>query len=113
MEDESRSRVTQAHNRKAARVKVDDETTIIVEARILPGSDEADVSNRLQQFDQVTKSIEKVSAALTRAWEKSGPSRASVEFHLEFAWSAGNLLAMFVEGSTAASMKITLEWEKP
>jgi hypothetical protein len=107
MEDESIIIQPQT-NTKIVKVQVDKGTDIVVEARILPG--EADVSDKLQQFDKVTGAIERVAAAMTKAWEKAGPSRASVEFNLEFAWSAGELLAMFVQGSSTASLKITLEW---
>ena len=84
MEDESRTRGTPT---RIVKVEVDNETEIIVEARMLPGETESDVSDRLQRFDKVTAAIERVSYALTRAWEHSGPSRASVEFNLEFACS--------------------------
>src|SRR3954453_1154419 len=100
MEDESGNATIPT---KIVKVEVDDETSVIVEARILPGETESDVSDRLQRFDKVTAAIEKVSGALTRAWENVGPSRASVEFHLEFAWSSGELLAMFVQGDTRTS----------
>lgn len=109
MEDESR--VSGIHT-KIVKVEIDEETEVIVEARILPGESESDVSDRLQKFDKVTAAIEKISGALARAWENVGPSRASVEFHVEFAWSAGELLAMFVQGDTRTSLKVTLEWEK-
>ena len=109
MEDESGRTVGST---KIIRVEVDEETEILVEARMLPGETESDVSDRLQRLDKVTAAIEKVSEALTHAWDRVGPSRASVEFHLEFAWSAGELLAMFVQGDTRTSLKVTLEWEK-
>jgi hypothetical protein len=107
MEDESRG--TTARTRIVT-VHLDDQTTILVEARDLQG--EADVADRLQHFDKVASAIEKVTGALTKAWEKAGPSRASVELNLEFAWEAGELLAMFVQGSSSTGLKIKLEWEK-
>lgn len=110
MEDESRATQSQ-YKTKMVKVQVDAETKIVVEARVLPG--EADVSGRLQQFDQVSGAIEKVATAMSQAWEKAGPSKASIEFNLEFAWSAGELLAMFVQGSNTTSFKVTLEWKKP
>lgn len=108
MEDESRGISTQT---KVVKVQIDKETAIFVEARVVPG--EGEVSGRMQRFEQVAGAIEKVTGMLTKAWEKAGPSRASVELNLEFAWEAGELLAMFVQGSTSTSLKIKLEWEKP
>ena len=107
MEDESRGTTAKT---KTVKVQVDEETAIFVEARVIPG--EGEVSGRMQKFEQVAGAIEKVTGMLTKAWETAGPSRASVELNLEFAWQAGELLAMFVQGSTSTSRKITLEWEK-
>jgi NTP-dependent ternary system trypsin peptidase co-occuring protein len=109
---ESESRGTSAKT-LPVKVSVDAETSILVEARVLLG-EEADVkaSDQLQQFAKVAHAIEKVTGMLTQTWEKAGPDRASVELNLEFAWQAGELLAMFVQGSSTTSLKITLEWEK-
>ena len=108
MEDESRGTTAKT---TFVTVQLDDESAIVIEARDLQG--EGNVSDRHQQFEKVASTIEKVAGMLTRAWEKAGPSRASVELNLEFAWESGELLAMFVQGSTSTSLKITLEWEKP
>ncbi|HEU5380486.1 MAG TPA: CU044_2847 family protein [Ktedonobacteraceae bacterium] len=97
---------------RPVKVQVDEETSIIVEARVLPGETNVKGGNQLQQFENVAKTIEKVTQMLTQAWKAAGPSRASVELNIEFAWESGELLAMFVQGSTAASLKISLEWEK-
>ena len=107
MEDESRGISTKT---KTVKVQVDEATSIFVEARVVPG--EGEVIGGMQKFEQVAGAIEKVAGMLTTAWEKAGPSRASVELNLEFAWQSGELLAMFVQGSTSTSLKITLEWEK-
>lgn len=100
---------------KTYTIELDKETRIAVEARVLDEEldTEKNVGDRLPKFEAVAGAIEKISKELTRAWQEAGPSRASVELNLEFAWQAGELLAMFVQGSTTASMKITLEWEKP
>lgn len=110
MESESRGTSTKT---KPVKVQVDAETSIFVEARMLPGG-ETDVKagDQLQQFTKVANAIEKVTGMLTQVWEKAGPDRASVELNIEFAWQAGELLAMFVQGSSTTSLKITLEWDK-
>ncbi len=74
---------------KPVKVTLDNGTVIYVQARV---------------------AIEGIAQSLTTAWEKAKPSRASVEFGIEFAYEAGQVLAMFVDGSTTASMKVTLEW---
>lgn len=110
MESEARHISTRT---QPIRVRVDPETSILVEARVSPG-EETDVKtgDQFQQFINVANSIEKVTSMLTQAWKKAGPDRASVELNVDFAWHAGELLAMFVQGSSTASLKITLEWEK-
>lgn len=89
-------------------VKLDDGTTFYIQARTLLG--ESDVGIKEASFDKVTQAIEVVARKLSDIWKKVGPSKASVELGVEFAWESGNLLAVFVDSSMAASMKITLEW---
>ena len=110
MEDESRGTTAKI---RTVEVYLDEDTPIIVEARVLREEEDVSAGDLRQKFDKVANAVEKVAETLTRAWEKAGPSRASIELNLEFAWEAGELLAMFVQGSTSTSLKITLEWEKP
>lgn len=101
-----------ARNRtRPVKVTLDNGTVIYVQARMVKG--EEDIASLSASFEKVTQAIESIAHSLTTAWEKAKPSRASVEFGIEFAYEAGQVLAMFVEGSTAASMKVTLEWGKP
>jgi hypothetical protein len=93
---------------KPVKVTLDNGTTIYVQARVVKG--EEDIVSLSASFEKVTQAIEGIAQSLTAAWEKAKPSRASVEFGVEFAYEAGQVLAMFVDGSTTASMKITLEW---
>ena len=96
---------------KPVKVTLDNGTDIYVQARVVKG--EEDIVSLTGSFEKVTQAIEGIAQSLTAAWEKAKPSRASVEFGVEFAYEAGQVLAMFVDGSTTASMKITLEWGSP
>ncbi len=93
---------------KPVKVTLDNGTVIYVQARVVKG--EEDIVSLSASFEKVTQAIEGIAQSLTTAWEKAKPSRASVEFGIEFAYEAGQVLAMFVDGSTTASMKVTLEW---
>ena len=96
---------------KPVKVTLDNGTAIYVQARVVKG--EEDIVSLSGSFEKVTQAIEGIAQSLTAAWEKAKPSRASVEFGVEFAYETGQVLAMFVDGSTTASMKITLEWGPP
>jgi len=86
-------------------------TTVIVQAQSVAG--EAPVGIKSVPFEKIASAVEGITQSLTEVWEKARPSRATVEFGVDFAWDTGELLAMFVDGSTTASMKITLEWGEP
>lgn len=93
---------------KIVKVTLANGTPIYIQAKTF-GSEE-DIALKLPKFEQVTKAIEGVAESLSAAWDKAKPSKASVEFGVEFVWESGEVLAIFVDGSTTASMKITLEW---
>jgi uncharacterized protein YoxC len=105
MQDESR--VTK-NKTQPVKVTLANGTTVIVQAQSLAG--EAPVGIKSVPFEKIVGAVEGVTQSLTKVWEKAKPSRATVEFGVDFAWDTGELLAMFVDGSTTASMKITLEW---
>ncbi len=89
-------------------VKLDDGTIFYVQARTLGG--ESPIGIRAASFEKVTQAIEGVARKLSDIWKKVEPSKAAVELGVEFAWESGDLLAVFVDSSATASMKITLEW---
>ncbi len=89
-------------------VKLDDGTIFYVQARTLGG--ESPIGIKAASFEKVAQAIEGVARKLSDIWKKVEPSKASVELGVEFAWESGDLLAVFVDSSTTASMKITLEW---
>jgi uncharacterized protein YoxC len=105
MEDEGGA---QASNTEEIMVRLDDGTIFYIRAKSLAG--ESDVSLKAASFDKVFKAIEGVGKGLTEVWRHVGPTKASVELSVEFVWKAGEAVAMFVDNSTTASMKITLEW---
>ena len=96
---------------KLVKVTLADGTPAYIQTRKL--SSEEDVAFKVASFEKVTKAIEGIAESLTAAWDKVKPTRASVEFSVEFAWDAGEVLALFVDSSTTASMKITLDWGEP
>lgn len=89
-------------------VKLDDGTTFYVQARTIGG--ESPIGIKAASFEKVAQAIEGVARKLSDIWKKVEPNKASVELGVEFAWESGDLLAVFVDSSTTASMKITLEW---
>jgi len=71
---------------------------------------ESDVSLNLRPLREVADSIEEIARTIKTALDKVKPSKASVEFGVEFAVEAGQLTAMIVSGGSTASLKICMEW---
>src|SRR3989442_3570029 len=90
-------------------VKLDDGTIFYVQVKTLGG--ESPIGIKAASFEKVAQAIEGVARKLSDIWKKVEPSKASVELGVEFAWESGDLLAVFVDSSTTASMKITLDWD--
>lgn len=105
MQDES---IVDRSGKQTVEVELDDGTIFYVRAQMLHG--ENNVSLRSASFEKVTQAIESITQRLNTIWKKVEPSKASVEFGIEFAWKANDLVAVFVDSSATASMKITLEW---
>ncbi|HYU73726.1 MAG TPA: CU044_2847 family protein [Ktedonobacteraceae bacterium] len=98
-------------NTKLVKAALTDTTTIYVQAQAVRG--EEDIASITASFQKVTQAIEDIAQSLTAAWEKAKPSRAVAEFGVDFAYDTGEVMAMFVNGSAKASIKITLEWGEP
>lgn len=105
MQDES---TVVGSGKQTVEVKLDDGTIFYVQAQML--REEGNVSLKAASFEKVTQAIESVAQQLNTIWKKVEPSKASVEFNIEFTWKASDIVAIFVDSSTTASMKITLEW---
>jgi len=74
---------------------------------------ESDVSLNLRPLKEVADSIEGIAQTIKTALDKVKPSKASVEFNVEFGFEAGQLTAMIVQGSGNANLRVCLEWTEP
>lgn len=62
-------------------------------------------------FDGVRDTIRVISTEISEAWRHVRPNEASVEFGLSLTVKSGKLTGLLVEGSGAASLKVTLSWK--
>jgi len=91
-------------------VHLEDGTTFYV--HVLASSGESEVSVRSASFEEAMKAIEGIGKRLNQVWGTIRPGKASVELGIDFTWQAGNIMAVVVDGSATASMKIVLEWNR-
>jgi len=61
-------------------------------------------------FEGVSQTLEGIAQAVHSGVEKVTPSKTTVELGIELAVKNGKLTGLVVEGSAAASLKVTLEW---
>ncbi len=87
-------------------VKVNDDITVMVEAKDLGG--EQDVSTL--SFQQVTDTVEAVTVAIATSINKVKPDKATVEIGFDITVKSGKLTTLIVEGSGKANLKLTLQW---
>lgn len=72
---------------------------------------EMEVSGRTEwAFSEATKTIESIAKEIGETLRRISPQKASVTFGVEVALKEGRLTALFVNGSSKASMEICLEW---
>jgi hypothetical protein len=91
-------------------VKLTDDSTIYIESASSSGIQ--DVANSRFSFDGIEETIKTISSRLHKAISGINPSKASVEFGLEFSVESGKITSMIVKGEGKGNLKITLEWEK-
>ena len=106
---------------KIIKVRLDESTTINVQAEDLGGEEyvedlggEEYIASRLPStpaFDEISSTIEGIAKTVVTTLRKIRPSKGIVEFGLQIAVESGKLTTLLVKGSGAASLKITLEWE--
>jgi Trypsin-co-occurring domain 1 len=91
---------------EATHFKSEDENTLTDEEI------EAETSGKILSFEDVTKTITAISSGLAKTLSTVKPTKATVEFGVEFQHEPGKLLAVIVQGSSKINLKITLEWSK-
>jgi hypothetical protein len=74
----------------------------LVTGRTLPPAD----------LKEILAVVEGLSRDLGEAFERIAPDKASVEFGIEIAAEPGKVLALLVQGSGKANLKIVLEWDR-
>ncbi len=72
---------------------------------------EGEVSLSTQYLQQATEAIEGIARTVKKSIDKIQPTKASVQFGLEFGYESGQITAMIVKGRGKANLHITLEWE--
>ena len=85
-------------------LKIANELTIYVES--LPGEELVSI----KQWEEFIAPIEPVVNSIRDMLARVKPQRASVEFGVQLGLESGKLTACIVKGSTAANLKIVLEW---
>ncbi len=89
-------------------VKVNDDITVMVEAKDLGG--EQDVATL--SFQAITNTIEAVTQAIAISINKVKPDKATVEIGFDITVKSGKLTTLIVENSGKANLKLTLQWGK-
>ena len=85
-------------------LKTEKGLTIYVES--LPGEEQVSMS----QWEEFIAPIEPVVKSIRDMLGRVKPQKASVEFGIQLGLESGKLTACIVKGSTAANLKIILEW---
>ncbi|MFJ8660073.1 CU044_2847 family protein [Streptomyces sp. NPDC093795] len=95
------------------RVEVGDATLFVEARRLGPDSDLEGLGGRLPDLSAVTEALSSFAGQIGDALHRAAPDRATVEFGCQLGLDAGKLTALVVQGSANASLRVTLEWEKP
>lgn len=72
---------------------------------------ESNVAIPRLDFDLVRQSIEGIAEVVKDGLKGIKPSKTSVELAFEMGLKSNKLIAILVEGSGKASIKVTLEWD--
>ncbi|MFD5325282.1 CU044_2847 family protein [Streptomyces sp. NPDC127092] len=70
------------------------------------------VGRRLPDLSAVTDALSSFAGQLGEALHRAAPDRATVEFGCQLGLDSGGLTALVVQGSTSASLRVTLEWSR-
>ncbi len=93
------------------KVRLDEKTIISVQAENLDGQPLI-AAELPPAFDEISPAIEGIAKTVIQTMRRIGLSKGAVEFGLQVAVEAGHLTTLLVKGSEAASLKITLEWDR-
>ncbi len=94
--------------RRALPISVGEGPEIYAYVTMLGGEEE--VASRTVSFGAVPDAVERIAEAMTGAFAKIKPDKASVEFNLEIAIKSGQLVALFAGAESSAGLKVALEW---
>lgn len=97
---------------KVVEVQLPNGAVALVQARQVDGGGATKTALGRLDFAGVVATLEGVTEAIRGAVAKAAPSRVSVELGLELAVRSGVLVGLIVDGETAASLTVTLEWER-
>lgn len=97
---------------KVVEVQLPNGAVALVQARQVDGGGATKTGLGRLDFAGVAAALEGVTEAIRGAVAKAAPSRVSVELGLELAVRSGVLVGLIVDGETAGSLTVTLEWER-
>lgn len=81
-----------------------------IEASMLGG--EENVSFKPFEIQSITDTIEGIAEAVLASLERAKPDKVAVELGLEVGVESGQLITLWVKGSSKANLKIILQWDK-
>ena len=73
---------------------------------------ESDVSLNIRPLKEVTDAITGIAESIKGAIDAAKPTKASIEFGVEFGYESGQITALIVKGTGTANLKISLEWNQ-
>src|SRR5690349_1747307 len=74
------------------------------------GGGERQVSGGIRSLDDALEAVRDLAEGFRTVTKAMAPTKATVEFSIAFAIQSGKLTALFVDGKTEGSVKLTLEW---
>ncbi|OKH17625.1 CU044_2847 family protein [[Limnothrix rosea] IAM M-220] len=94
---------------KIVTVKLDEQTEFLVRAKSQGGEQDVSIGDALK-FEAVTNVIGGIAKGIKKTLDQTKPKKVTVEFGLEVGIESGKALALLVDDTAQANLKITLEW---
>ncbi len=97
------------------KVKLDDNTTILVE--VTTNSNEDGRGRNISdtkieaEYEKFSVAVEKVAEQTLKPLKKLEAKKVSLKMGLAFGLESGSLTAMLVKGTGNANIEVTIEWE--